>query len=99
MNLKIHIKLDHLRGIISETLFFYYLRNNIIPLFKKGSQICCSNYRPISLLSNFNKLLERQMYNRLIIFLEKSEMFYSEQFGFRFEHSTDHAVLCRIDKI
>lgn len=35
----------------------------------------------------------------LIIFLEKSEMFYSKQFGFRSKHSTDHAVLCIIDKI
>ena len=37
---------------------------NIIPVFKKCSQTCLSNYRPISLLSVFHiKLLEKVMYN------------------------------------
>ena len=37
----------------------------VIPVFKKGSQTNLSNYRPISLLSVFNKLLEKLMFNRL----------------------------------
>ena len=44
---------------------------NVIPVHKKGSQTCLSHYRPISLLSIFNKLLEKLMCNRLIGFLEK----------------------------
>ena len=72
---------------------------NIIPVYKKGSRTCLSNYRPISLLSVFNKLLERLMYNRLIKYLDNSNIFYNKQFGFRTRHSTDHAILCIIDKI
>ena len=30
----------------------------IIPVYKKGDQQECNNYRPISLLSNINKLIE-----------------------------------------
>ena len=41
----------------------------VIPAFKKGSQTELSNYRPISLLSVFNKLLEKLMCNRLADFL------------------------------
>ena len=55
---------------------------NIIPVYKKGSRTCLSNYRPISLLSVFNKLLERLMYNRLIKYLDNSNIFYNKQFCF-----------------
>lgn len=34
---------------------------NVVPVYKKGSQTSLSNYLPISLLSFFNKLLERLM--------------------------------------
>ena len=36
-----------------------------IPVFKKGDQHQISNYRPISLLSNLNKILEKIMFNRI----------------------------------
>ena len=38
----------------------------VIPLYKAGNRTIMSNYRPISLLSVFNKLLEKIMYKRLI---------------------------------
>ena len=72
---------------------------NIIPVFKKGSQSCLCNYRPISLISVFSKLLEKLAYNRLIKFLEKNKILFENQYGFRAKHSTDHAILCIIDKI
>ena len=39
------------------------------------------------------------MYNRLIKYLDNSNIFYNKQFGFRTRHSTDHAILCIIEKI
>ena len=44
-----------------------------IPTYQKCSKLECSNYRPISLLSNVDKALERLMYNRLYNFLEKKK--------------------------
>ena len=72
---------------------------NVIPVFNKGSQTCLSNYRPISLLSVFNKLLEKLVCNRLVDYLEKKKVFFENQFGFRAKHSTGHAVLSIVDKI
>ena len=46
---------------------------NVVPVYKKGSQTSLSNYRPISLLSVFDKLLEKLMCNRLVNFLEKKK--------------------------
>ena len=64
-----------------------------IPIFKKGSRLLVSNYRPISLLSNLNKLLEKIMHTRIYSFLEKYELLYSLQFGFRTQYSTTHALI------
>lgn len=58
-----------------------------------------SNYRPISLLSIFNKILERLMYNRLIKYFEQSSIFFNQQFGFRSNHSAVHALILMVYKI
>ena len=43
----------------------------VIPVFKKGDQNNCNNYRPISVLPIFSKIVERIVYNRLYSFLLK----------------------------
>ena len=61
----------------------------VIPVFKnKGSQTNTENYRPISLLSNLDKLYQKLMQKQLLDFLEHCNSFYSLQFGFRSNHST-----------
>ena len=71
----------------------------VLPVFKKGLQTTMSNYRPISLLSVFNRILERLVYNRLINFIEKMNIIYAKQFGFRSKHSTEQAILNIVDNI
>ena len=71
----------------------------VVPIHKKGSSYLVSNYRPISLLSMFNKLIEKLMYNRIISYLEKFSILHNNQFGFRSKHSTTHALLLLTDKI
>ena len=64
-----------------------------IPIFKKGSRLLVSNYRPISLLSNLNKILEKIVHARIYKFLEDCQCIYSLQFGFLKKHSTNHALI------
>ena len=47
----------------------------VIPIYKEDDAANPNNYRPISLLSLFNKLLEKLMYNRLDSFLHKHKIF------------------------
>ena len=64
------------------------------PIFKdKGSNLNCINYRPISLLSNINKIVEKIMHKQLYNFISKHNIIYELQFGFRCNHSTNHVLL------
>ena len=65
----------------------------IIPLYKNSNNQIISNYRPISLLSTFSKILERTMFNKLISFFNSNSLFYHHQYGFRPKHSTIHPIL------
>jgi hypothetical protein len=71
----------------------------VIPVYKKGSRLEMSNYRPISLLSIFNKILENLMYSRLMNFIKKHNILFENQFGFHSNHSTTQAILQITDKI
>ena len=71
----------------------------VIPVFKTGSQTCVNNYRPISLLSIFNKLLEKLMYKRLLSYINDKKILYNKQFGFRTQYSTDFAIMSIVDLI
>ena len=71
----------------------------VTPIFKSGDDSNVTNYRPISVLPCFSKLLERIMYNRLYKHLTENDMLYSKQFGFQKRHSTDHAVIELINDI
>ena len=70
-----------------------------LPVYKKGSQFSFCNYRPISLLSIFNKLLEKLVSKRLIKFIEKENILFSKQFGFRAKHSIHDVILSITDEI
>lgn len=72
---------------------------SVIPIYKEASQINVSNYRPISLLSIFNRVLEKIMFKRLISFIDNAKILYNKQFGFRLKHSTLQAILSITDKI
>ena len=72
---------------------------NVIPVHKKGSQLESNNYRPISLISNISKIIEKLVHKRLNSFLESNSLFYEQQFGFRNNHSTNHALIQITEKI
>ena len=71
----------------------------IIPIHKKDSKLECGNYRPISILSNLDKILEKLMYKRLYSFLEANNIIYNLQFGFRKNYSTTLALLSLTENI
>ena len=65
----------------------------VIPSHKNGSTKDVNNYRPISLLSSFSKIIEKLMANRLNTFLDLHSIIFPNQFGFRAGTSTSHALI------
>ena len=59
---------------------------------KGGSKSEMKNYRPISILSVFNKIFETVIKRRLLNFWKKYNVFVPTQFGFRENHSTTLAI-------
>ena len=71
----------------------------VIPLFKKGCPLAASNYRSVSLLSVFSKVIEKVMYKHLYDFLELRNILYNFQFGFRASRSISHELTSLTERI
>ena len=73
--------------------------SRVTPIFKSERATNPNNYRPISTLSSFSKVLERLVYDQLELFLSKKKVIYEYQFGFRKGYSTEQAILEISDNI
>ena len=73
--------------------------STVTPIFKQGITTDPTNYRPISVLAYFAKLLEKVMYQRLNNYINKMNILYPYQHGFRSGHSTSMSVINIQDKI
>ena len=71
----------------------------VLPVYKKGNADDVGNFRPISLLTSFSKLLEKLIYSRTIRFLNTCNILVNSQFGFHQKHSTTHVIIMLIDKV
>ena len=89
-NILFHVfKVSIQQGIFPDSLKIA----KVTPIFKSGDKDNVSNYRPISILPVFSKVLERIMYNRVYNHLDSKGLLYEKQFGFQRNNSTEHAIL------
>ena len=71
----------------------------VLPLFKSNDEHNVSNYRPVSILPQFSKVLEKLYEKRLRAFIDKNNLLFSGQYGFRTNRSTSLALNELIDTI
>ena len=86
--------LSFLTGIIPNALKIA----RVTPVYKANNKENFSNYRPISVLPCFSKILEKLTYKRAITFLNKNNILSNNQYGFRAGHSTQQLVIELVDK-
>ena len=65
----------------------------VLPIHKSSNPNELINYRPISLLPAFSKLVEKIMLNKVMSFLDAKQILYKHQYGFRAKHSTIHPII------
>lgn len=71
----------------------------VIPLFKAGEKDQFSNYRPVSILPQFSKILEKLFEKRLDNFINKYNLLVNSQYGFRTGRSTAMALTDLVENI
>ena len=71
----------------------------VTSLFKNDNKMYVNNYRPVSVLPLLSKIIERLMYNRILTFIDKHDILYRNQFGFRQNYSPNLALITLVDKI
>ena len=87
--LSIIINISVQKGIFPSKL----KKAKVVPVYKNDDETEPGNYRPISLLSIFNRIFEKLMYHRLKSYLGKNDILFKSQHGFREEHSPQHAII------
>jgi len=64
-----------------------------VPVFKSGSKNLCDNYRPISLVPTFSKILEKIVAVKLTNHLDLNNLLYKHQYGFQRGKQTEHNLI------
>ncbi|MEW8548105.1 MAG: reverse transcriptase family protein, partial [Candidatus Thiodiazotropha sp.] len=67
--------------------------SHVTSLYKKGDKCLPSNYRPVALLSNVGKAMERIVFKRVYNFLNENDLLYKYQSGFIPGHSTTFQLI------
>lgn len=73
--------------------------SEIRPIFKSGDKGIVSNYRPVAILSNISKIVEKIIHNRLINFFDHHQLLSDYQNGFRKGRSTTRAAYQALTQI
>ena len=71
----------------------------VLPLYKNNDKHNVSNYRPVSILPPFSKILEKIFEKRLRLFVDKNNVLFDGQYGFRTNRSTGFALNEMVDTI
>ena len=72
---------------------------NITAIFKKGSKVDPSNYRPVSLTSVVCKIMEHIIFSQVMKHLNDNNILVHYQHGFRSGHSCETQLLTTIEDI
>ena len=68
---------------------------DVTPIHKKEERTLLKNYRPVSLIPIVSKLFERDMYNQILVYIDK--FLFPYLFGYRVGHSTEQCLIIMLE--
>jgi hypothetical protein len=71
----------------------------VIPVYKKNETFNVENYRPISILPAISKVFEKVVHLQIYSYFNQHKILSNSQYGFREEHSTEHALFEIVDRV
>lgn len=78
-----------INNVLTEGKFPEELKTSrISPIYKSGNKDCMENYRPISVISVFSKIIEKILKNRMMSFIHRYGLFDPFQYAFTKNSST-----------
>jgi hypothetical protein len=101
ISVEIALPLSHIFSLsLSQGIFPEHFKTaRVVPIFKTGNRSLCDNYRPISLVKSFSKILEKIVQISLTNHLELNNLLYTHQYGFLRNRSTEHNLTQVINHI
>lgn len=72
--------------------------STIIPIPKIANTSEAEEFRPINTLPTFEKLIERAVYEQLVEYFDKNKLLFTNQSGFRKNHSCESALQLTVTK-
>ena len=85
-------------SILQQTFPRSWKYSKVIPLHKKDCKLSMKNYRPVSILSPFSKILEKVVYEQLYDYFTNNKIFHPNLHGYRQHRSTQTALLTMYDR-
>ena len=74
-------------------------QSKVTPIFKANDKELLSNYKPISVISSMSKLYEYAISDQSTQYLIDNNLFSSNQYGFRAQHSSELAAFNVVDRL
>ncbi len=79
--------------LLSTEIPYQWKLANVTPVFKKGDENDPNNHRPISVLPAIGKLFEKALHHQIYAFLERNQLLFKNQCGYRSGYSTEDAII------
>ena len=88
-----------LNECIKQNIFLDCIKKGYSPIYKTGGPLDATNYRPISITSNFSKTFERALHQKITNHVQKFELLNPLQIDFWKGVSTADALLLFIESV